>query len=520
VTPLVSGSGDRQVWWISFALFALLGGIWALTLPRLTGPDEAAHAAKAAAVVRGEFTWVARYEVVGTGRGDPTRVETWVIVPRAYAQLDYGCIAVKPIRSADCLPPLSDETVEVAALNSAGSYPPSAYLALGWPSLIFSPEGALHAMRAVHIVLCSAFLASALVAARRADLSRLTILGVAAALTPMVFFLASVVNPNGLEIATSVCVICAGLDVLGGRSPTQGRAVARLFVAASVMTLIRPASIALAIAAIALVLLVVATRARLAALIRDRRFQIGLGALGLAFVASGAWLIFADPLGAVWGAPRPGLSRTDAFRQSFELLPWRGRQMVGVFGWVDAPATLPAWAASVWLAVVAALVGCALWVGSWRSRIGVVSSVLAVVGLTTSEALEAERVGFIWQGRYSLPLAVTIPILAAFVIGRSDRIPARWREPLAGSAFVVLALVQWLAVAVTLRRFVIGESSPILDVITTDGWDPPLAPVVVLGGAALMLVAQTAWYIALTRARTPDQAPAVNSAMSTVSSTV
>ena len=37
------------------ALFALIGTIWSLASPVLSAPDEAAHAVKAAAVVRGQF---------------------------------------------------------------------------------------------------------------------------------------------------------------------------------------------------------------------------------------------------------------------------------------------------------------------------------------------------------------------------------------------------------------------------------------------------------------------------------
>ncbi len=422
---------DRQVWWVSFTLFALFGGLWAASLPRLAGPDEPVHAAKAAAVVRGELTWVDRYEVVGTDPGNPSRVETWIIVPRAYASLDVGCLALPPIRSGDCLAPVSDDTTEVAAINSAGSYPPAPYLALGWPSLLLEPEMALSAMRAVHVLLCAAFLASAVVAARRSDLSGMVIVGVAAALTPMVFFLAGVVNPNGLEIATAVCVVCAALDVLAGRAPVATRSIVRLFVAAAVMTLTRPASIVLLVALLGIVFVATATRDRVGTLVRDRRVQVGLFGFVAAAAFTAYWLLSADPLGAVWGTPRPGLTLTEAVRHSFRELPWRTRQMVGVFGWVDAPANLPAWAVAWWVAVVGALAVGALWVGRWRERLAVVGSIIAVVGLTVSESLEAERIGFIWQGRYSLPLTIAIPIVSAFVVGRSGRLPALARRSLA-----------------------------------------------------------------------------------------
>ena len=43
------------------------------------------------------------------------------------------------------------------------------------------------------------------------------------------FFLAGVVNPNGLEIAAAVCVACAALELLADRSPVATRSIVRLF---------------------------------------------------------------------------------------------------------------------------------------------------------------------------------------------------------------------------------------------------------------------------------------------------
>ena len=45
----------RAGWWASFLAFGLLGVIWALTVPPVSGPDEAAHVVKAAAVARGDL---------------------------------------------------------------------------------------------------------------------------------------------------------------------------------------------------------------------------------------------------------------------------------------------------------------------------------------------------------------------------------------------------------------------------------------------------------------------------------
>jgi hypothetical protein len=223
----------------------------------------------------------------------------------------------------------------------------------------------------------------------------------------------------------------------------------------------------------------------------------------------------ADPLGAVWGSPRPGLTLGEAVRHSVRELPWRTRQMVGVFGWVDAPATLPAWAVAWWVAVVGALAVGALWVGRWRERLAVVGSIVAVVGLTVSESLEAERIGFIWQGRYSLPLTIAIPIVSAFVVGRSGRLPALARRSLAATVFISLGLVQLLGYAVALRRYVVGGDTPLADLLDEGGWDPPVAPTALLVLAVAIIAAQIVWYLAVFR----DQ-PAIGQPPDTSSATM
>jgi hypothetical protein len=47
-------SRARRRWWRDFLLVVVIGSVWALALPLLTGPDEESHAVRAAAMVRGD----------------------------------------------------------------------------------------------------------------------------------------------------------------------------------------------------------------------------------------------------------------------------------------------------------------------------------------------------------------------------------------------------------------------------------------------------------------------------------
>ncbi|MEJ5254334.1 MAG: DUF2142 domain-containing protein [Acidimicrobiales bacterium] len=503
-TGLGSPLNDRQVWWISFLLFSALGAVWAMSMPLLVGPDEPAHAGKAAAVVRGELTWVARQDITGTDAANPTRSEITLRVPRAYAELDYACIALPPLQPASCMTAIPRRTDTVEVINSAGAYPPVFYALVGWPSLILPPSKAIYAMRLTNVALCAALVASALVAGRRADLSGTTIVGIAAALTPMAIFLMAVVNPNALEVVAALGTLVAALEVVRADRPTT-RSILRFVVAASLLTLARPLSVVVLVTVAALVAIAALDPSRARALLRDRRVRIGALPLGAAAAFAGFWLLYAEPQRALWGRPRPGIPLGEALRGSLSLLPWRVRQMIGVFGWIDAHAPLPVSMIVWWLVVVSVLVAAALIVGSARRKLAVTLSVAAVIGFTLSEATQVERIGFVWQGRYSLPLAVAVPTLAAWVIGTSGRIPERTAR-MAGSATIAsLAAIVLVSYIVVMRRYVVGIPSPSLAYLFEGVWQPKLPKLLLFALATLVTAAIGLWLARLAR---PDPAVA------------
>ncbi|WP_334142040.1 DUF2142 domain-containing protein [Rhabdothermincola sp.] len=492
---------DRRVWWVSFLLLGALGAIWALSMPPLVGPDEPAHAGKAAAVVRGELTWVAREDILGTSDREVTRSEIWLRMPRAYAEPDYACIALPPLRPASCMSPVPRLTDEVEAINSAGAYPPVFYALVGWPSLLLPPSKAMYLMRLVNVALCSALLASALVAARRADASGTTIIGVAAAVTPMVVFLAAVINPNAVEIVAAMCTLAAGLELLRTEGRPSTRSIARFFVASSMLILARPLSMVMLLAIVALLALAASSRANLRTLAGDRRVQIGAVGLSVAAGFAAFWLAYATPQRALWGGPRPGITLPEALRESVSMFPWRVRQMIGVFGWIDAHDALPVWMIVWWLAVVGVLVVAALVVGSARQRLTVVASVIGVIALTLSEITQAERIGFVWQGRYSLPVAIAVPILAAWVIGTSGRIGWRQARGMGALAIGSLTVIMLFSYVVVMRRYVIGAPSPYLDYLLEGDWEPKLPKHLLLALATLATTALGLWLGTLALAR-------------------
>ena len=113
-------------------------------------------------------------------------------------------------------PALTGPTTDAIADTPAGRYPPLYYALVGMPSLVAPPELAVYLMRLLGGMLSAGFLAGALSAAASARRPALLVVGVAVAVSPMVLFLASTVNPNSLEIAAAACLWVCGL-VLAGR---------------------------------------------------------------------------------------------------------------------------------------------------------------------------------------------------------------------------------------------------------------------------------------------------------------
>ncbi len=488
----LAGLSDRVLWWTAFVALGLVGGAFALGIPIGGQPDEPAHLIKASALYRGELTWNERGPlVVGTGPDDLTRTELEVDAPVGYADLGLvaTCIAKLPRQDATCSPPVNnDTTLTRTSFNTyVIAYPPVPYLLMGWPTVLFEPSKAIFAVRLSNVAVCAALVASALVAARERAGRGWPALGVALATTPTAVLFFTSPNPNGPEIAASIGVAASLLALLGGEGRPSTRGVVRFAVAASLLVLCRPVSFTVLGFVVAMALAGAATRARLRELSATTSVRGGLVAVAMATIAALAWFVYARPLEVLVGIPVPGLERGDAIEESVSRLPVRVKEMVGVFGWGEVPA--PPWMWWGWLAAVAGVVLAGLVLGRWRHRAVLVGLVVANAALPTiMEVPRAAELGYIWQGRYSLPFAVTVPIFAAWVVGRSGRMPvvATRIAAVGVGGFAAVALVAAHGISVT--RFATGGIEPWWGYLDDPTWEPKVAPVALLvavvGGAA------------------------------------
>jgi hypothetical protein len=149
------------------------------------------------------------------------------------------------------------------------------------------------------------------------------------------------------------------------------------------------------------------------------------------------------------------------------------QQAIGDFGWADTPA--PLLTDLIWVATGGGLVMLAVLVGYKRqmASIGLAIGLTAAVPFVLSN-LTARHSGLIAQGRYFLPVAVAIPILAG-AAGSQFGLPRRATGRVTMGIVWLAALGQVAAAVWALRRYLVGVNGSILPTAVGPGvWHPPL----------------------------------------------
>jgi len=480
----------RGQWWVTWALLFGVIAIWSLSGPLFSGPDEPSHVAKAAAVARGVL--------VGTDRrfSSPTDPGgTWTIV-RIPEIFDNGyrmpeCYKFRPQVAAGCSGAFtgSDATGEVPTFS--GHYPPLYFAIVGLPTLLLASAKGVILMRLLGAAVSAALLASALSSASSSRHRTALILAVAFAMTPMVLFTASVVNPSALEISAALCVWVSTLVLVDDPAGAGRRLVARIGVSGALLTLSRGLS-PLWLLVIAVVALATSQRAALVTM--SRRRDVRLCAVGLV-VATGlatAWILLAGALDPGNTPQKDPTSLTGILRLSLGDTDYDLRVMIGRFGWLDIEA--PALTRYVWFGVVGGAVLGAFAVGRRRYVVALAILMCSVVVLpVVLETLVSPQRARFWSGRYTLPLAVGIPPLAAMAIADRMRRPPEVLWRLAAVLLGALAVGHVLAYAAATRRYAVGTAGPVMYVLDGGGWRPPVPAWALLAGFVAGVAALATW---------------------------
>lgn len=456
-------------------LFAVLLGLWSAATPLMGFPDEPAHTIKAAAVVRGQVL-----VEEGTSFGHGVHVKVPDYIANLHGQ---GCYKFNPGQAANCAPLVyADDTYMNIGVTSAASYNPMYYWLVGLPTLVMSGAPAIYAMRLISALFCAVFFAAGFTALTELRRPQYAVLLAAVATTPMVLFLGGGINPNSIEIAATMAAFSGFVVVLDNWRNTKLVIPALATVAAGTVVLANARQISLVWLLCALVAGVCSFKfRRTLQVFRDKRvltaavLSVPGTLLGLAwiYVAShGPANVGVAPDGIA--SPHPDAPLYRGFMimldRTYDFFP----QYIGVMGWLDTPA--PELVMLVWsaLMVVALVVPFCVrplrnWTGYWVS-LAMLYFVPAVL-----QTVLWRSMGFIWQGRYTLPLVVVLFITVGLGLRRLRFGAGGTAAKVARTIFWLTGACHTLAFVYVLRRYVVGisESANWQTLFSSPDWQPP-----------------------------------------------
>ena len=404
--------------------FFLLIAAWAVSTP-IGSTDEPSHIVKAVATVRGEFHGrlvpVTRQQIGFPSQWEVPPVMSEYRVPLGFRQPLLPCF-FDLTQSPACAQPLPSSWKPVWALSYVGSFNPTYYAIVGWPSLFLTGDVGVYAMRLCAAAVNAALLGFAGFCLLRSGRGRAGVLALCVAATPMTLFAGSIINPSGMEICAAILAWCAALSLFTAERP--GRR--------DVSVLLIPLTLGLAllsevrllgplwVAVILVAALMVSTKQARAALRRDRRVR-GAGAVLLFAIGTALWWSLTAPL-ELFSLQDSHNDFLAAVRMVADTIPIYLQQMVFLYGWAEAAA--PTLSMILVFATLTVLVVPTLSARRYGRLmllllIGMVVLPLAVQGY------EMHDLGVQWQGRYQLPYAVGIPLVAAYAM-RLPKPTARW----------------------------------------------------------------------------------------------
>lgn len=490
----------KRVWWAALAVFFILPAAWALITPYDGAYDEHDHVIRAAGVVRGEII------APPTDDGKNGRYQS---VPGSLVPPNFDCLRTG-IEPATCLgtPPSSRDREEVH--TRAGHYNPFYYAIVGWPLLPFPDMTGVYLSRLLSSLLCALLYASALVTIWPLRRRRLLMVALLLVFAPTTMVLTGLVNPNGLEIASSAvlwvtltCLLSKNRDEdaedakafgFGGERWTK-RLVWLTGLAGVPLALNRPLGVVLAGGIVVLSFIAMGGRHHLRELFKRRDVRYAVLAIGIAAALAFIWS-FAAQVGTLGTEATPEV-RTPVseivrtvINNKFDY--WI-RQTVGVFGY--ATAQLPVWFIWSWGLVMGLLIITGVMNSSRRTMLVVLGiPAMCLAGGLVVDVLMVPVIGYFMQGRYFFPLWMGMFFLAAQAVPPGLLTPTGLRR-LYGIWLFLWGIAVSYGLYLTVKRYEYGNEA-----LATypRGWRPVITEI---GGfgliviATLLMAALTAWYV-------------------------
>ena len=472
---------------------ALLGTLlvltiaWVFATPLGAVPDEPAHMIRAAASARGEAVGV---KPAGDEFGYPVvQVPDWVA-----ESFHLPCEVGDASKTAECVPSVGDDTTLTPSSSSSASNSPVFYTVVGLPSLFITGDAGLYAMRIMSAILTSLLLAAMILALRAQSRTVWPVVAGFVTATPMVFFLGGSTNVNGVEAAGAGAVAAIALLLVRTKMTDKQLWIWSILLGLSVIGVTSGRTVALLWVVIAaIVTLIIARPAKLLELIRKPAIWVGLAIIILAVVWVFVWFQFisitaVDPRG--YDEDRdPSLKLLLSIMVEYTFNWWG--PWIGQFGWLEVSA--PIGVQIIWQGAIAALLFGAFVMTRGRARVATIFIALAVfiVPIALQGSLWIE-VGWIWQGRYMLPVYLILMVAVGVVLDMSTKPGATALQVrFIRAAIVLLAASHLITFVFVLRRFIVANQNW-LAMFTQPEWQPPLTWIGISAVLAVGLALQVA----------------------------
>ena len=411
----------------------LLQGAWCLTIPPYLGNDEVDHAYRAGEVASGR--WNPHFVAASEGRGGLVNVPGSIVAAAGPA-----CRSLKYNGPDNCDPVAEDADGTVTVASAASQYEPVFYWIIGTAAKPFSGDSALFVMRATTIFMCSALITLSVWLMSLWARTCWPFVSLVVALSPVAVYSMSIAAPNGVEMAAAIALWACMLGLARG---DLNRATSRTLITVAPIPAVLLAALRalgpLWLCAIAATALMFIGRDEITRKLRfgARRFYLGLAVTTMAVVASVAWTVSAR---TNFPSATTDLHLSSPLSGMIRQLPLWALQTVAAFPRrLDAA---PAIVYIVWLMLFGSIITYAWRQGDPRTRRPLATTLIAsflipaVVTLITYS-----HVGPAWQGRYGLPYAFGIVLLAGYGLdGKRFPKPVLLAAILGGSLMVTVAL--------------------------------------------------------------------------------
>jgi len=451
---------------------------WVLIQPPYGVSDEPSHTIKAVASAYGQFD---RPQVAGQFGYGAYQYD----VPKVFASLwHFTCYNDDTRISAACAGDLPGGKEAIATSSTAGSYPPTYYLAVGWLGRLVPTQAGFYLMRFFSALLFCLMLTFAFVLQISKGQARNAWVSILLLLTPAVSAFSAVINPFAHEIAAAALFWTSAILLTGSnKSNKESRNLWLAFiVSAFFFSSIRPAAF---IWMTVIVLFVIfSSPGKLVSVIQfsERRIRQLAGIILNALIISIA-LTFRSrtdpevntliPLKIMVG---PGGDLLSNMLFSYRRLGTFFQQLFGYFGWTSfyPPVAVP----MLFVAAVVVSMG-VMKIPHWRVHLGLLALMTFVYfAPVVLEGARASHAGFDYQGRYLLPVAIGIPIF--IWLRGEEREPNRYTLLLTRAIVALCGGTSIFTANYVARRFISGTDGRILWFLDVK-WSPPGGVYVTLG---------------------------------------